>query len=128
MALSQGLGEENSMRPIEILELGRGPTLAGSRITVYDIIPYLETGRSVNTIALALSLSMREVEALIQYINEHRDAVMAVHRRIEERITRGNPPEIEAKLRESHVQLLALREELRQQRARQEADGERNSD
>jgi uncharacterized protein (DUF433 family) len=86
------------LKPIKIIERGRGPELEGTRITVYDIIPYLEDGCSANYIAAVLMLSTREVEALTQYIEEHKGEVMAVHREIEERIARGNPPEVESRL------------------------------
>lgn len=112
------------MEPIKILELGRGPTLAGSRITVYDIMPFYLKGYTADYIAECFEISTPEVEVLIRYIEEHRDAVMAVHQKIEERIARGNPPEIEEKLKHSHAKLLARRTEL-EKRAR-EVNGEGN--
>ena len=92
-----------------IINRGRGPELAGTRITVYDVIPYLEAGRSPTYIAAVLGLGTEEVFTLARYIDEHREEVMAVHRKIEERIARGNPPEIEAKLQDSRVKLMALK-------------------
>jgi uncharacterized protein (DUF433 family) len=111
------------MQRIAIIDRGRGPELAGIRITVYDIIPYLEAGDTPNVIAAALNLSTEEVFALMGYIEEHKDEVMAVHRRIEERIARGNSPEIEERLRDSptHALIQARLAELRQKR---EGDGE----
>jgi uncharacterized protein (DUF433 family) len=111
------------MEPIVIIDRGSGPQLARTRITVYDLIPYLEASESANYIALVLGLSIAEVQALIQYIEEHKDEVMAVHRRIEERIAKGNPPEVEAKLRASHAKLLALRAELESKRNQEERNG-----
>ena len=40
--------------------------------------------------------------ARISYIDKHRAEVEEVHRQIEERNARGNPPEIRAKLEETH--------------------------
>jgi uncharacterized protein (DUF433 family) len=94
------------MKRYAIIDRGRGPELAGTRITVYDIIPYLEAGRSANYIAAVLNLSTAAVETLVEYIEEHKEEVMAVHRRIEERIARGNPPEVEAKLANSPVRAM----------------------
>ncbi len=54
---------------------------------------------------------------------EHRDAIMAHHQKIEERIARGNPPEIEAKRVKSRAKLLALKEELQRKRAAEESNG-----
>jgi uncharacterized protein (DUF433 family) len=101
------------LRPIRIINRGRGPELEGTRTTVYDVIPYLEAGRSANYIAAVMGHSSRQIQALIEYIEQHKEEVMAVHRKIEERIARGNPPEIEAKLKASHERLLALKEQLR---------------
>jgi uncharacterized protein (DUF433 family) len=116
------------MKPIEIVNRGGGPRLAHIRITVYDIIPYMERGYDPNSIALALQLSTAEVLALQKYIEEHKEEVMAENQKINERHARGNPPEIEAMRQESHKKLLALREELRQKRLQQEANGAGNSE
>jgi uncharacterized protein (DUF433 family) len=113
------------MGPIAIIDRGRGPQLAGTRITVYDIIPYLEGGEGADYIAAVLSLSTAEVLALMQYIEEHKAEVMAVHRQIEERIARGNPPEIEARLASSptHKRIQARLAELQRQRSQEETNG-----
>ena len=111
------------MRPIEIHDRGRGPELKGTRITVYDIVPYRLNGRSATYIAAVLGRSTPEIEALFRYMDEHHDEVMAVHRRIEERIARGNPPEVEEKLKHSHAKLLARMEELRR-RKQEQANGD----
>jgi uncharacterized protein (DUF433 family) len=99
------------MDPIAIIDRGRGPELAGTRIRVFDIIPYLRAGHSPTWIAALLRLSTPEVEALVRYIEEHRDEVMAENQKIEERIARGNPPEVEARLRDSPTHVL-IRESL----------------
>jgi hypothetical protein len=41
-------------RPVAIINRGRGPELARIRITVHDIIPYLEAGRSPRYVAAVL--------------------------------------------------------------------------
>jgi uncharacterized protein (DUF433 family) len=111
-------------RRIEIINRGRGPELAGIRITVYDIIPYLQAGHGPMYIAAVLGLSTDEVKALMQYLEEHKEEVMAENRKIEERIARGNPPEIEAMREQSHAKLLAYREELRRKKALEGSNGE----
>src|SRR5690349_5679570 len=89
------------MDEIRIHDRGRGPELVGTRTTVYDVIPYLERGRSPEYIAAAMGHTTEQILALCRYIEEHREEVMEVHRRIEERIRRGNPPEIEERIRNS---------------------------
>jgi uncharacterized protein (DUF433 family) len=111
------------MGPIAIIDRGRGPVLAGTRITVFDILPYLEAGHSPTYIAAVLRLSTPEVEALIRYIEEHREEVLAENQKIDERIARGNPPEVEARLPGSRARLIALRDELRRQALRGETNG-----
>ena len=113
------------MEPIVIVDRGGTPRLANSRINVYDVVHYLEHGRSVNYIALVLRITLVETRALIQYIEEHKEEVMAVHRRIEERIARGNPPEIEERMANSPARALiqARLAEVQRQRA-QEGNGE----
>ncbi|HEY7312304.1 MAG TPA: DUF433 domain-containing protein [Gemmataceae bacterium] len=112
------------MDPLVIIDRGGTPRLASSRINVYDVVHYLEYGHSANYIALVLRITLAETKALIAYIEEHKEEVMAVHRKIEERIARGNPPEVEAKVRASHAKLLALRAELERKRLQEESNGE----
>ena len=109
------------MGEILISDRGRGPGLDRIRITVYDLIPYWLRGWQTSHIAAVFPITVVEAEALIRYIEEHRDEVMAVHQRIEERIARGNPPEVEARLEVNRAKLRALQEELRLKHLR---DGE----
>jgi uncharacterized protein (DUF433 family) len=61
----------------KIVKTGRGPEIAGTRITVYDVIDYHNAGWHRDLIADTLELSKRQVEVAIRYIEEHRDEVMA---------------------------------------------------
>ena len=99
--------------------------IAGTRITVWDVIYYLEKGRSPEYIAEILPVTVEQVRAAIRFIEEHKDEVMAAHRRIEERHARGNPPEVEAKLAGSRAKRLALMEQFRKAKG-QEGNGEGN--
>jgi len=66
--------------------------IAGTRISVWDVLHYLETGWSRPEIAATLHLSGAQVDAVARYIEEHKEELMVVHRRIEARKARGNPP------------------------------------
>ena len=103
----------------QITEWGR---IAGTRSSVYDVVYYLEWGRQPQEIADLLRVSLEQVQAAIQYINEHKEAVMAVHRQIEERNARGNPPEIRAKLEETRAKMQAWLA-ARREATKQEANG-----
>ena len=112
------------MDPIIIHDRGRGPELAGTRTTVYDVIPYWLDGNDAKYIAWALGHEPPQIEALIRYIEEHKEEVLAVHRKIEDRIARGNPPEVEEKLKQSawHARLQARWEEVQRRRRENESD------
>ena len=79
--------------------------LADTRITVWDVLHYLETGWSRPKIAVTLHLSDAQVDAVARYIEDHKEELMAVHRQIESRKARGHPPEMTAKLTQSRAKL-----------------------
>ena len=81
-----------------IIDRGRGPEIAGTRITVYDIFDHLESNISPHEIGQVFRLSLEQVGAAIAYIEEHKEDVEAVHREIEARNARGNPSEFHGKL------------------------------
>jgi uncharacterized protein (DUF433 family) len=115
------------MLEAKIIKTGRGPEIAGTRITVYDVIDYYNAGRHRDMIAAILSLSSSQVEAAIKYIEEHRDEVMASYEKNMERIRRGNPPELQARLDAIRGTARARLEELRRAIKTAEAADERNS-
>ena len=81
----------------------------GLRVTIYDVLHYREAGRSAAEIADILLLTPEQVEAAVRYIDERRDEVMTTYRRIEERLARGNPPEIEAHAQAGRARMEELR-------------------
>jgi len=89
-----------------IHDRGRGPELRRCRITVYDLIPYMEDSRYSDGLMLEMwPITAEELAALKQYIADHYEEVMAVHRKIEERIQREmaaqNTPEFIERNRKS---------------------------
>jgi uncharacterized protein (DUF433 family) len=106
----------------EIIDRGRGPELAGTRITVFDVLDYHELGWHCDTIADTLELSVQQVEVAIRYIEEHRDDVMADYVEMLARDTRGNPPELQVKLDRAHERLRAKQQELREAKSRETQD------
>jgi uncharacterized protein (DUF433 family) len=107
------------VQPIAIIDRGRGPELAGTRITVFDVLPYLQADWQPASIALLLGLSTSQVLAVMEYVEEHWEEVMATNQKILDRIARGNPPEVEAKRQASRAKLQALRAELERQRSQE---------
>ncbi len=81
-----------------IIDRGRGPEIAGTRITVYDILDYQQMGWHHTAIAGTLRLSSAQVLAALKYIEDHKEAVMEEYQKILARCACGNPPEVQAKL------------------------------
>jgi uncharacterized protein (DUF433 family) len=104
---------ENAMNEPRIIDRGRGPEIAGSRITVYDVMDYHKTGWHPTEIAKLFHLTPRQIEVAIEYIHDHKDEVLKAYERILERDARGNPPELQAKLDAGHEQFLAMVEARR---------------
>jgi uncharacterized protein (DUF433 family) len=86
------------MNEAKIVYVDRNPRIAGTRISVYLIFEFVQAGWRSSDIAFWFSVRKDEVEAAIQYIDEHKEAVAAEYAKIVERINRGNPPELQAKL------------------------------
>jgi uncharacterized protein (DUF433 family) len=118
---NSGVGRPRPRKP-EIVNRGRGPQIAGSRITVYDVMDYLnDPDWNRESIALLFRLSSQDIQAAIDYIEVHREEVQAEYQRIIDRHRNYRyPPEVQAKLDESHRRAQEL---LKKVRARQ-AQGE----
>jgi uncharacterized protein (DUF433 family) len=110
------------MLEAKIIDRGRGPEIAGTRITVYDVLDYHKSGWHRDLIADTLSLSSQQVEVAIRYIEEHRDDVMADYAEMLARDAQGNPPELQAKLDAMRGTARARLEELRRSKRPGAAD------
>jgi uncharacterized protein (DUF433 family) len=115
------------MNEVQIIDRGRGPEIAGTRITVYNILDFHLEGDHHSFIALQFGLSSRQVLAAIAYYEQHKEEVMAEYQKILERSARGNPPELQAKLDETHAKYQAIWAERRRARQQQEANGAQHS-
>jgi uncharacterized protein (DUF433 family) len=70
---------------IEIVDRGRGPQLATSRVTVQDLLPYYREGTSNDEIRRWIpSLSDEKIVALKDYIRDHYDEVVAAEKAIKQ--------------------------------------------
>jgi len=100
---------------ITIVDRGRGPQLSTSRITVQDLVPYLQLGCTHEQILEIMpTLSEAEIQAVERYIDEHRGEILEEDRRIRERNAgRTNPPHVEDILRQARVERLARMDSLR---------------
>lgn len=91
-----------------IINRGRGPEIAGSRITVYDILDYHNLGWDHGRIAAFFRLSSDQVTAALNYIAQNSGTVLASYQQILERSARGNPPELQARLDATHAKYQSL--------------------
>ncbi len=65
-----------------IVETPRGPSLAGTRITVYSVMDYIKAGRSKRYIEQIMLLTPEQVDAVFEYVEQHREAVEAEYEKI----------------------------------------------
>jgi len=86
-----------------IIDRGRGPEIAGTRITVYDIWDYARHGDHHTLIAAILNLSSTQVQAALDYIENHKNEVLADYQKILDRQKVPYPPEVQAKLDAIHA-------------------------
>jgi uncharacterized protein (DUF433 family) len=77
-------------KTVQIVDLGRGPQIEGHRLTVMDVFYYLHRGYDFAYIHRAMpSLTRPEFEAVVAYVNQHRDELVEKDRRAEELIQQG---------------------------------------
>ena len=91
----------------EVIKGNRGPQIEGTRITVFDILDYVKQDWPVEQIADWLQISPIQVEAAVEYIDNHKQEVEEEYQKILAREAKGNPPEIQARLEASHQKLQA---------------------
>ena len=65
-----------------IIDRGRGPEVAGTRVTVYRIMDFLREGSSTGRIATELHLSEEQVRVALDYIAVHRRTIEAEYETI----------------------------------------------
>jgi uncharacterized protein (DUF433 family) len=85
-----------------IQDRGRGPEIKGTRITVYDVLDYYAHGDHPDLIAAVLRIGNAQVRAAIEYIERHKQEVFAEYQKMLAREAQGNPPDVRAKVEESH--------------------------
>ena len=109
-----------------IIDRGRGPEIAGTRITVYDVLDYLHAGWRYDQIAGLFRLPPDDIQTAIQYIEDHKEAVMTTYQQILARHRHVQyPPEVEAKLAQNRQK---VQEKLAELRARHPAERIHDSD
>jgi uncharacterized protein (DUF433 family) len=78
-----------------IHDRGRGPEIAGTRITVYNLLQsFLDPTVTEDEICRIYDLTARQVAAARAYVLSNPDTVLAEHLKIEERLAAGNQPHV----------------------------------
>lgn len=96
-----------------IHDRGRGPEIAGTRITVMDLLPYfLDPSATESYICQVNNLSAHQVAEARAYVLHHADTVLAEHLEIEARIAAGNPPSVVDKAKKTHEAFMKFRQWL----------------
>ncbi len=78
-----------------IHDRGRGPEIAGTRITVCNLLQsFLDPSVTEEEICRIYALTPEQVAAARAYVLSNPDTVLAEHLRIEEKMAAENPPEV----------------------------------
>ena len=100
-----------------IIDRGRGPEIAGTRITVYDVMDYWTAGWHCEQIAGLFRLPPDDIQAAIAYIEAHKAEVLAEYQQILTRHSQAqSSPELQEKRARSHQKLQAKLAEIRARR------------
>lgn len=92
---------------------GRGPEIVGTRITVYNLLPYfLDPEVTEEYIAKLYGLTIEQIAAARAAILNNAESVMSTHRKIEARIATGNPPEVADQLKRTHERFVKFKQWL----------------
>ncbi len=111
-----------TLRVVEakIINRGRGPEIAGTRITVYDVMDYYKDGWHRDQIAVLFRLSSRDIQAAIDYIEAHKEEVEVEYQKILDRHRNYKyPPEVQAKLDQIRGEATQRLQEIRQRRLKE---------
>jgi len=109
----------------KIINRGRGPEIAGTRITVYDVMDYYKEGWHRDRIAVLFRLSSRDIQAAIDYIEAHKEEVEVEYQKILDRHRNYNYPDWVQRIVDDCRERADRRlEEIRERQARERNAGD----
>jgi uncharacterized protein (DUF433 family) len=101
-----------------IIDRGRGPEIAGTRITVYNLLSnFLDPTATEAYICRLYELTADQVAAARAYVLNNPETVLARHLEIEARMAAGNPPEVIERAKQTHATFLRFKDWLNERRA-----------
>ncbi len=96
-----------------IHDRGRGPEIAGTRITVYNLLEhFLDPTATEAYICGLYELTPEQVAAARAYVLNNSETVLSRHLEIEAKIAAGNPPEAIERAKQTHATFLRFKEWL----------------
>jgi uncharacterized protein (DUF433 family) len=96
-----------------IHDRGRGPEIAGTRITVYNLLPhFLDASATEADICRLYELTPQQVAAARAYVLSNPDTVLAQHLQIEAKMAAGNPPELIERAKQTHATFRSFKDWL----------------
>lgn len=115
---------DDTMATIVIQDRGRGPEIAGTRITIYNLLPsFLDPTATEAEICNIYGLSLEQVAAARAYVLGHPDTVLAEHLNIEEKMAAGNPPEVRQQAERAKATFRMYRNWLAERESAETGDG-----
>jgi len=110
-----------------IHDRGRGPEIAGTRITVHNLLPsFLDPATTEADLCRLYVLTPEQVAAARAYVLNHPETVLAGYLKLEERMAAGSPPEVIEQAKRTHAIFVDFRARLagrQQTSAREPAAG-----
>lgn len=72
------IAQQTATKPPLIVETPRGPSIGGSRITVYSVMDYIKGNRSkAYILEMMPSITAEELDAVYDYLERHQEKVEA---------------------------------------------------
>jgi uncharacterized protein (DUF433 family) len=101
-----------------IEDRGRGPEIAGTRITVYSLLhSLLDPTVTEAEIGRTYALTELQVAAARAYVLANAETVLGDYLKIEERLAAGNPPEVREQAERARAALQSFKRYLAEQAA-----------
>ena len=111
-----------------IHDRGRGPEIVGTRITVYNLLPYfLDPTATEAYIGRIYELTLEQIAAARAYVLNNADTVLARHLEIESRMIAGNPPAVIERAKQTRANFLRFKEFLAKRRQTEAHDNAKES-
>lgn len=109
-----------------IHDRGRGPEIAGTRITVHHLLQsFLDPRVTEAEICRVYELTPEQISAARAYVLSNPETVLAEHLKIEEKMAAGNPPEVRRRAEQARATLMNFKKWLAESEAAEAEEDEK---